>query len=415
MNKIQSSSEWVSPGHPDRLADIIAAIIINDIQQKDEFDSHAAVEVFLTHDTIIISGEVTTTLDINAKYLKKVVEEAYIRAGYIPEMSKYWTTEEVMLAENMKIENRIQKQSPDIALGTTNLQDQGGWNDVGIMFSSSEGTNSRRLGIPMLAATIIGEHLHYLSRKSILDEHSIKLGPDIKVVVTCDTDGFNCESISAITISQSHCSDVNIDELREFVKREAITALTNSELRTLRISDKCKWVINGTGKFVVMGSVSDTSMTGRKISVNHPSAGPVYCNKMIGGGSLVKCYHASDFILNVATRFVANVIVRAGLANYAVVGVSCAIGKNELQSMFIYSNNENARVIELIRTFFESKIDWSVAGLVKLFNIFDCEFNFADTVTNNFFGGNEQHSQPWEGDLVDTYAWKLIDFINANY
>ena len=409
---IQSSSEWVSLGHPDRLSDLIAAIIINDIQKKDGYNSHAAVEVFLTHDKAIISGEVTTTLELSDEYLRSVLKQAYHMAGYIDEMRHYWSKKEVMLADDMEVINLIQAQSPDIALGTTDKGKKSGWNDVGIMFSSSENTNSRRLGVPMLLATLIGEELHKISKESIETGASIMLGPDIKVVVTCNTeDAFHCNRVDAITISQSHSKTTSADALHPFVKKVAINAIKNSGLKNMVIDEDCKWVINGTGQFTVMGNVSDTSMTGRKISVNHPSAGPVYCNKMIGGGSLVKCYHASDFILNVAARFVANVITRSGLADYCVVGLSCAIGRNELQSMFIYANAD-PRMIQDIKRFFEDSIDWSVHGLTELFKIMSCDFSFSDVVAHNFFGHPEA-SQTWEGDLVGTYAWGLRDYLQA--
>lgn len=417
MSKPLSSSEWVSLGHPDRLSDLIAAIIINDIQHKDGYSSHAAVEVFITHTHVVISGEVRTTLDINDDYLKKVVADAYRRAGYLPEMRKYWTKEEVMIAEDMQIINMLQAQSPDIALGTTDKADKGGWNDVGVMFSSSEGTNKQRLGIPMLIATKIGEALHEYSAKSILDGENTKitemLGPDIKVVVTCSTtDLFHCDEIKAVTISQSHRKDCSIDAVRSFVKTFATRVIMDTyNQHHCKVAEDCRWVINGTGAFTVMGNVSDTSMTGRKISVNHPSAGPLFCNKMIGGGSLVKCYHASDFILNVATRFVSNVIVRAGIADFAVVGVSCAIGRNELQSMFIYSNIQNQQLIEAVKRFFEQSIDWSVTGLTEMFGILKNDFDYSDVVASNFFGHPER-SQTWEGDLVGRYAWDLLDYLN---
>ena len=114
-----SSSEFVSSGHPDRLADNLAAIVIQDIQCADGHNSHAAIEVFITHDSIIFGGEATTSLEIDRKYLRQVVAKGFQRSGYIKEISNYWSKSECLLPSDFNIVNKICAQSEDIALGTT--------------------------------------------------------------------------------------------------------------------------------------------------------------------------------------------------------------------------------------------------------------------------------------------------------
>lgn len=389
-----SSSEFVSPSHPDRVADDLAAKVIDDIQHKDGVSSHAAIEVFLTRDTVIFSGEAVTSLQITDDYLREVVRYVFDKCGYIPEMRRFWIKDEVVLADDIQIENRIVPQSPDIALGTTDKAEESGWNDQGIYFSSADNSNDKLLGYPMYVATLIGENLHALSRQTIKysDEYPVVLGPDIKVVVTCEVkeDGFTPIQVTALTIAVAHASVSNIGVVREVVKGFVSYILFEN---SISVSDDCQWVINGTGRFVVMGSVSDTSMTGRKISVNHPSAGPLWCNKMIGGGSLVKPWHASDLILNIASRYVANHIVRSGLSSYAVVGCAGAIGQKGLQSLFIKGDEYFDEVYGVpVTEYFKNSLEWTPYALAKRFCFFNEGFDFNQIVHGNFFG----NSQPWE-------------------
>jgi len=408
-----SSSEFCSGGHPDRLCDCLAAIVINDIQKTDGPNSHAAIEVFATHDTVTFGGEATTTLELSDEYLKKVVEKGFARCGYLPEMRKFWTKEEVALAEDVTIFNKIAAQSPDIAMGTTDLGEESGFNDQGIFFSSAENTNDKRIGTVMLVAQTVCEHLHNMSRASIvMNNLPIHFGPDNKCVATVKvaSDGFTPIEITAITIAVAHDSASSIEFVRDFVK-ESVTSILKD--LNIPISESCQWVINGTGRFVVHGIISDCSMTGRKISVNHPSAGPVWCNKMIGGGSLVKPAHASDLILNLTSRFIASVVVKAGLSKYAVVGCSGAIGQTKIQSIFIKGDDEFDRVSLLhkkVEEFFVVELPWAPIRLAQMFGIFDDSFDFSRAVNKNFFGDSE--TQPWEGTLVDEWADKLNEFLS---
>lgn len=412
--KYLSSSEFCSQGHPDRLADNAAAIVISDIQKHDGPCSHAAVEVFITHDSIIFGGEVKTSLEINDEYLRSVVKKAFDRSGYISEMRNYWTKEECVLPEDLEVVNKITAQSPDIALGTTDLGEESGYNDQGVYFSSAEKSNNLRLGTAMYLAKLICDRLHDFSRASILHHQlPVTLGPDNKCVVTVsvEEDGFTPIEIKAITIAVAHDSASSIDAVREIVRCEVESLLTS--MVEIPIAKDCEWVINGTGRFVIHGPVSDTSMTGRKISVNHPSAGPLWCNKMIGGGSLVKPAHASDLVLNLAARFISSVIVDAGISSYAVVGCSGAIGQTKLQSLFIKCDetvDEVPGLIEKLIEFFKVEMPWAPIHLAEMFGIFNSAFDFGKAVDKNFFG--DPNTQPWEGELVQEWSKKLVEFLD---
>lgn len=412
-----SSSEFVSSGHPDRLADNLAAIVINDIQKADGICSHAAIEVFITHDSVIFGGEATTSIALDYPYLRQVVSKGFHKSGYIGEMRKYWTKDEVVLASNMKIVNKICAQSPDIALGTTNKGEKSGWNDQGVYFSSSDNVADNHVGAPMFLAQTLGEALQEESKKTILNEIKFKgsrvvLGPDNKAVITCRVaeDGFTPIEITAVTIAVAHSSITNIDVVRDYVKSFAIETL---KPYGIPFSSYCQWVINGTGRFVIHGPISDTSMTGRKISVNHPSAGPVWANKMIGGGSLVKPIHASDLILNLMARLIANVVVEGGYSSYAVVGLSGAIGQHGLQSLFIRGDEKfekNKKRKDKIINHFMNNIEWTPDACAELLGFYADSFDFGDVVNLNFFGHPKVH--PWEdsSELID----KEVRFLHTH-
>lgn len=406
----ESANEFVSSAHPDRLCDLIASIVINDIQHKDGWNSHAAVEVFLTHDTVVFGGEVKTTLEITDSYLQDVVDQAYERAGYLPEMRRNWTKEEVCLAEDLTIINKIEAQSPDIALGTTDKGKETGWNDQGIFFSSSEGTNPDHMGTPARISRDIGDYLHEFSRQSILNNQPMKLGPDIKVVVTVktDADGFTPIEITAITIAVPHTSQTPVEQVRTEVKQGVICFLRNA-YPDVPVAEDCKWTINGTGRFVVHGNISDCSMTGRKISVNHPAAGPCWSNKMIGGGSQIKPAHASDLILPLAARYIANIMVDAGFTTYAVVGISGGIGQLEVQSMFVHGDvafESDPIRVEKITQAIRKVVPLTPSGIIEKFKLL--EDDFSRTVDRNFYG---ESFMPWENpDLIqaDVKAVKAL-------
>lgn len=403
-----SSSEWVSNAHPDRLADLCASIVINDIQKRDGFNSHAAIEVFLMNDMIVFSGEATTSLDIDYHYLRNVVFSAFDRAGYIFEMRKYWKKSECALPDDITILNKINKQSPDIALGTTNQGLDSGYNDVGIMFSSADNTTPTFQGHPMYVATLIGETLAKISRESILDSarYGIVLGPDIKVVVTelVEDDGMTPIEVKDIVISQCHPSTVSQDEVEAAVISQVKSRLAQTDIK---VAADCNWVVNGTGKFVTCGCVSDTSMTGRKISVNHPSAGPLWSNKMIGGNSKIKPAHASDLILDLTARFIANILVQSRLTSYVIVGIASTIGAHKPQAIFIKGDGKNKNLNEKVQQFFMESFNWSPLRLAQMLGFFDKPFDFSKVVEGNFFGHPEK-SQSWEDEeLVSSWVDKL--------
>lgn len=406
--------EIVSRAHADRLSDQIAAIIIDAVNHKDRFSGHAAVEVFISGNNITIGGEITTTLEVTDQFLRDVVTEAFETCGYRKSIRDYWSIDECLLADDMNIINQLCSQSPDIALGTTSREQDTGWNDQTLAFSSSDDSTPNHVGCSFRVATEISDFLWGLSQSSFEQDNSIKLGPDNKVLVTLncnDSLGMYPDSIKSITIAVPHTQDQDTKIFAEYIKESVSKHLQSVDPVLWSNSHEIEWIINGTGKFVVHGPRSDSGVTGRKISVNCPSAGPIWANKNIGGGSMIKPAHASDLLLPIYARFITNVIVHSGLAHYCVLGLSSSIGLTKLGSFFIWADlRPEIAKGGFVDEFFRTR-EVTPRSLIELFKLFDPEFSFSDCVANNFYG-NASHSQTWEDpELIDKWSRELIAFV----
>jgi len=245
-------SEYVSIAHPDRMADLLAAKIIDDIQSFDK--GHAAIEVLWTHKAVIISGEVKTNFKITKRYLKFSVWFILKETGYL---EKTEFIKRGLVGTKFKVINQINQQSPDIALGT----DNGGWNDQTIAYGGYD--FSTEYGLPK-DKDIARQVCDYLFELAFNNDY---IGTDIKVKISG--------------------KDITV----------AVPLLENKMLgyvdNLLRLSfPEYNFTINGTGKYEKHGPIADTGLTGRKITVNSPSV-----ENKVGGGSMIKPAHASDLLL----------------------------------------------------------------------------------------------------------------------
>ena len=381
------SSEYVTLGHPDRLCDTIAANLISRIQKKDGLSSHAAVEVFASNDTVIFGGEVKTSLKINKKLLKEVLEESFNDCGYIKERRDFFTKNEVYLAKDTKIINKIHAQSPDIAIATTDKSEDSGFNDQGIFFGAYDSLTPTGQGMAKFLAQSFGD---YLFKKSFVD---YRIGSDIKTVFTLnisDEDFYTPLSIEHITVA---IPNKNIDDINKYVKTEYEEwkkEIGKYKTLTKILKSKPKFTVNGTGRYICHGYHSDASMTGRKLAVNNMSAGPIYSQCQCGGSSYIKPFHASDFLLPMAGNMIAKKIVDSGLTPYANVALACTIGAKKVDSICITGDekfNANKKQLnKLIKEFTE--LNLSPKGLL---NLWKDDFNFYEITKNNFVGD----SCPW--------------------
>lgn len=384
------SSEYVSLGHPDRTCDMIAANLINRIQQNDKENSHAAIEVFASDDTIVFGGEAKTTLKLNKKFLRDIVAGTFETCGYTENRRKSFTKNEVYLAKDVKIVNKIHAQSPDIALATTNLKTETGYNDQGLYFGSFDSLTPSGQGVGKFLAQSFGE---FLFDETFAPNNSY-IGSDIKIVFTLDVDDKDCytpKSIKHVTVAIPIKGRPK-DEIKNFVIRNYNSWKENSyfeksfpKLYKLVKESNPDFTVNGTGRYVNHGFHSDASMTGRKLAVNNMSAGPVYSQCQCGGGSYIKPWHASDFLLPMVGNWIAKAIVVSGLSKYANVSLACTIGGKKLDSLCITGDATFNKNIKLKNKITEEilKLDLSPNGLAKRWNLTN-GFDFYAAVELNF-------------------------------
>lgn len=381
------SSEWVSPAHPDRVADVISATLINEIYKKDGYNGHAAIEIALFDNKVIVGGEVKTTLDFSSESLTPVARKAIEKIGYNEQLRKKFSKEDVYVAEDYEIMTFVNPQSPDIAFGTTDkVTEEKGWNDQGTYHSYASAGTPNRLSLEHYLATDLGAWLYNHALKSN------NLGIDIKTLVQVEYDDKGNKKVSGVTIA--------VPTTREDATwYQSVKDIYNFWIDSLQPEYKNLFgneflIINGTGRYHRHGSLGDSGITGRKLIVNQ-------CGNFAAGGSMIKPVLASDRLLNIYARHIAKTIVDAGLGTEVSVELSATIGQTALGSLRIIGC-DNEKAIE----YFKNK-PVSPSILNKEWKTLEIN-NFDDVVFTNFFGGDVD-IQPWE--QTDNSVKELLEYL----
>ena len=311
------TSEVVSPGHPDKCADIIADSIVDRLIIEDK-DSRVASEVFVAGKHVVIGGEVKSKAQLSFEDYEKLVKNALAKIGY--DGKSAFTKEQCLHPDEVKVQVLLNQQSPDISQGVDQSTGEIGAGDQGIMFgfASSETADYMPAAITyarMLCDKVYNYALH----------HNQKLGVDIKTQVTVDygtKENFeNCkpQKIHTIVVSAPSVEGMPIEEVRELIQ-----GLIDDAGLPTNMYDKNSTIIhiNPTGRYVNHSSLHDSGLTGRKLIVD--SFGGY---APIGGGAQSsKDYTKVDRSGLYAARWIAKHIVASGLAKKAIVQISYAIG-----------------------------------------------------------------------------------------
>lgn len=311
------TSEVVSPGHPDKCADIIADSIVDRLIIGDP-RSRVASEVFVAGKHIVIGGEVTSKTKITTEDYKKIVHDALVNIGY--DGNPYFTKEECLHPEDVELQVLLNAQSPDINQGVDQEDGETGAGDQGIMFGYADSETENYMPSAITYARVLMEKVYEYAKAN-----PSKLGVDIKTQVTMDygkKENFeNCkpQKIHTIVVSAPCVNTMDITTVRSLIQGLIDDAGLPSELYN---KDECIIHINPTGKYVSHSSLHDSGLTGRKLIVD--SFGGY---APIGGGAQSsKDYTKVDRSGLYAARWIAKHIVAAGLAKKALVQISYAIG-----------------------------------------------------------------------------------------
>ena len=362
------TSEFVSPGHPDKVSDQISDAIL-DACLADDPNSRVACEVFCTTGLVVVGGEITTTTYIDVQEIvRKKIEEI----GYRPGMG---------FDSNCGTLSCIHSQSPDIAMGV----DVGGAGDQGIMFG---GAVKETEELMPLALVLSREILVRLTKMMKAGEITWAR-PDQKSQVTLayDENG-NIDHVDSIVVSVQHNEEVSHAEIEKTV----IEKVVNPVLEKYKLNtDNIKYYINPTGRFVVGGPHGDTGLTGRKIIVD--TYGGYFRH---GGGAFSgKDPSKVDRSAAYAARWVAKNVVAAGFADKCEIQLSYAIGVDKPVSIkvdtFGTAKVDEDKISEAISKVF----DLSPRGIEKALELREGKFKYQDLAAFGHIGRTDIDT-PWE-------------------
>jgi S-adenosylmethionine synthetase len=324
------TSESVTEGHPDKIADQISDSILDAILAQDPV-GRVACETLVTTGMAIIAGEITTSCYVD---FPKIVRETIKDVGYT--RAKFGFD-----SETCAVLSSIHEQSPDIAMGV----DPGGAGDQGLMFGYACTETEELMPMPIMLAHKLVKGLSCARRDGVLDY----LRPDGKSQVTIEYDNGRPARVDTVVVSTQHSSLVSNDTLREDIVDKIVSRVVPADM----MDKKTRVLINPTGRFVVGGPHGDAGVTGRKIIVDTyggaaPHGGGAFSGKDPTKVDRSACYMA---------RYVAKNIVAAGLAERCMVQLAYAIGVADPVSVLIdtfgTSDVPDERLSELVRGHFK--------------------------------------------------------------
>ncbi|MGD9808711.1 MAG: methionine adenosyltransferase [Deferribacterales bacterium] len=324
------TSESVSEGHPDKIADQISDAVL-DAMLKDDPLSRVACETMVTTGLVVVAGEVTTNTYVE---IPEIVRNTVREIGYSDSSHGFdCDTCGVMVT--------LDKQSPDIAMGV----DVGGAGDQGLMFGFACSETEELMPLPITLS-------HKLTRKMAELRKSGELPylrPDCKSQVTVEYDGFKPVRVDTVVISSQHAEEVGLDQLKQDVINKVVKEVIPTDL----ITEDIKYHINPTGRFVIGGPMGDCGLTGRKIIVDTYGG----MGRHGGGAFSGKDPSKVDRSAAYAARWVAKNIVAAGLAQRCELQVAYAIGVVDPVSVMVNTFGtatvDEAKIEKAVREVFD--------------------------------------------------------------
>ncbi len=377
------TSESVSEGHPDKVADQISDAVLDSIFEHDTA-ARVACETLVNTGMVLISGEITTDAWVD---LQDVVRKTVKKIGYNhSDMGFDW--------ESCAVLTSIDKQSPDIAMGVNETGDhEQGAGDQGIMFGYASNETEVLMPAPITYAHRLVHRQAEVRKNGTLPW----LRPDAKSQVTLRYENFKPVSIEAVILSTQHSPDIEYKDLKEAVMDEIILPVLPSDW----IHSGTKFHINPTGRFVIGGPVGDCGVTGRKIIVDTYGGAARHGGGAFSGKDPSKVDRSAAY----AARYVAKNIVAAGLADRCEIQVSYAIGIAEPTSIDIETFGtgkvEEKKLIEIVREHF----DLRPRGLITMLDLL--RPIYSPTASYGHFG-RENEGFPWENtDMADKLKEEL--------
>lgn len=362
------TSESVTEGHPDKIADQISDAILDAMIEQDP-DSRVACETLITTGLVVISAEITTKSQVD---IRKTVRDTIREIGYTDSAMGFD-------AETCSILLTIDEQSPDIALGV----DKKGAGDQGLMFGYACDETEEFMPSPILYAHKLVRRLSEVRKDGTLPF----LRPDGKSQVTFRYENGGPVGVDAVVISSQHSEEVSRDDLIEGIRENVI----NPCIGTL-VSENTKIHINPTGNFVIGGPMGDTGLTGRKIIVDTYGGWSRHGGGAFSGKDPSKVDRSAAYM----ARYVAKNIVAASLASRCEVQIAYAIGVAEPVSVMIDAFGTAAVPEEKISEAVREIFDLTPEGIISHLGL--RKPIYRKTASYGHFGRNEE-----------TFSWEKTD------
>ncbi len=374
------TSESVSEGHPDKVADQISDAILDSILKQDP-KARVACETLINTGMVVLSGEITTEAWVD---MQKIVRDTVRNIGYT-------SSEMGFDADSCAVITSIDKQSSDIAMGVNEGEGddlEQGAGDQGLMFGYACNETDVLMPAPITYAHKLVKRQAEVRKNGTLSW----LRPDAKSQVTFRYENGKATSIDAVVLSTQHSPDISLSSLREAIMDEVIKPMLPASL----ITNETKYHINPTGNFVIGGPVGDCGLTGRKIIVDTYGGMARHGGGAFSGKDPSKVDRSAAY----AGRYVAKNIVAAGLADKCEIQVSYAIGVAEPTSISIETFGTGKIDDNLIEALVREHFELKPKGLIKMLDLL--RPIYGQTAAYGHFGRTEAD-----------FTWERTDKANA--
>ena len=363
------TSESVTEGHPDKMADQISDAVLDAVLQ-DDATGRVACEVLVTTGICVVSGEITTKTYVD---VPKLAREVIADIGYNDALMGYDS-------KTCGILNMIQSQSPDIAMGV----DVGGAGDQGLMFGYACNETEELMPLPIMLAHKLVRRLSEVRRAGGLTF----LRPDGKSQVSVEYVNGRPKRIDAVVISTQHDDAVSTEELRRQVKKHIIDAVVPQGM----VDSGTSYHINPTGRFVIGGPHGDTGLTGRKIIVDTYGGMGRHGGGAFSGKDPTKVDRSACYM----ARYIAKNLVAAGLAERVEVQLAYAIGVAEPVSVMVNTFGTGAASEERLVSLVREQFPLTPKGMIEHLRL--RRPIYRKTAAFGHFGRTE-----------DTFSWEAAD------
>ena len=376
MKNYLFTSESVSEGHPDKVADLISDAILDAILKQDPV-ARVAAETLTSTNLVVLGGEITTTAKVD---YEQIVRDTLKFIGYDNiDYGIDYKTCEVLIKYGI--------QSPDIAQGVDGALDDPldqGAGDQGLMFGFASNESDQLMPLPIHLAHRLVERQALIRKKGILSW----LRPDAKSQVTMQYKDGKPERIDTVVLSTQHAPEISLKDLREAVIEEIIKPVLPEGL----VKGEINYLINPTGRFVIGGPQGDCGLTGRKIIVDTYGGAAPHGGGAFSGKDPTKVDRSAAY----ASRYVAKNIVASGLADKCLVQVSYAIGVAKPTSIMVDSFGTAKVSDEELSKLVMENFDLRPKGIVNMLDLLRPIYR--NTAAYGHFGRTEPE-----------FSWEKVD------